>query len=249
MNCLVLGYGWLGKPLALELKKKGWNVFASTRSETKGIEIQKNGMHSWSYNSNAITHFPNWFSDLDVLIFNIPPSGISDYPDALHEIIKHLNKNCRVIFTSSTGVYLEKDGIVDEGSALIPDHPIVKAERTLQDSGNQFIILRLAGLIGGERHPVKYLSGRNLTNGNHAVNLVHRDDVIQVIFLLIKKREMNKIYNVCYPYHPTKSEYYSQRAIAMQLMPPYFDDGIGTGKIISSEKIEKELNFVFQKMI
>ena len=249
MNCLVLGYGWLGKPLALEFKRKGWNVYASFRNETKWMDIQKNGLHSWNYIANETTFYPEWFSDLDVLVFNIPPSGIDDYPNALFEITKHIDKKCSILFTSSTGVYLDIDGIVDESSALNLDHPVTKAEKVLEASGKNFIILRLSGLIGGNRHPVKYLSGRNVANGNHLVNLIHRDDVIRIIISMAEKRETKGIYNVCYPYHPKKSEYYIQSALAMQLVPPIFEEGIGTGKIVSSEKLEKELKYTFQKMI
>jgi hypothetical protein len=59
----------------------------------------------------------------------------------------------------------------------------------------------------------------------------------------------NGIYNVCYPIHPTRSQYYTQSAVAMHLVPPSFEESIGTGKIVSSEKIEKEMNYTFQKMI
>ncbi len=249
MNCLVLGYGWLGKPLALEFKKKGWNVYASSRNEKKWIDIQNHGMHSWKYNANETTIYPEWFSELDVLIFNIPPSGIPDYANAVSEITKQLNKKCHIIFTSSTGVYLDTDGIVVEGSALNLDHPVTQAEKALEVSGKQFIILRLAGLIGGERHPVKHLSGRHLENGNQVVNLVHRDDVINIIVSLVEKEKKNGIYNVCYPNHPTRADYYTKTAVAMQIVPPRFEESVGTGKIVSSEKIEKELNYTFQKMI
>jgi nucleoside-diphosphate-sugar epimerase len=249
MNCLVIGFGWLGKPLALELKNKGHKVFASSRDLEKINIMQDEGVLAWHYDANTINVFPEWFGELDIIVFNLPPSGIADYPRALKKIAANAPKKCRIIFTSSTGVYLNNEGTINEESNLNLEHPVTQAEKALQNSSKNFIILRLAGLIGGERHPVKHLSGRTLENGSQVVNLVHRNDVIRAITHLIKSEKMNTVFNVCYPDHPSRTAYYTKTAISRDLAPPKFTESSGTGKIVSSEKLEKELNFTFKNAI
>jgi hypothetical protein len=56
------------------------------------------------------------------------------------------------------------------------------------------------------------------------------------------------VLNAVAPLHPSKREYYTQKAIELQLPLPEFEEkNKVTGKIISSEKIETYLNYKFQK--
>ena len=245
MNCLVIGYGWLGKPLALELKNKGYKVFASSRDVEKINTMQNEGILPWQYDANHTKDFPDWFTELDLIVFNLPPSGIDDYPQALKEIAQNTPENCKILFTSSTGVYENREGLVNEESPLIHNHQVTIAEKALENSGKNFIILRLAGLIGGERHPIKHLSGKTIENGSQVVNLVNRNDVIRAIIQIIQTKKTNAIFNLCYPDHPSREEYYTKSAISKNLTPPTFIKSSGAGKIVSSEKLEKELNFTF----
>ncbi len=249
MNCLVIGYGWLGKPLALELKNQGYKVYASSRHIAKINTMRSDGILPWQYDANNINNFPEWFDALDIIVFNLPPTGINNYSKAVEEIAQNTPEKCRILFTSSTGVYENIEGLVVEESPLIQNHSVSLAEKALENSGKNFIILRLAGLIGEERHPVKHLTGKTLENGSQVVNLVHRDDVIRAIIQLIHAEKTNVIFNVCYPNHPSREEYYTKSAISRNMVPPKFTESIGTGKIVSSEKLEKELNFTFKNAI
>lgn len=249
MNCLVIGYGWLGKPLALELKNQGHKVYASSRNSMKINTMQVDGILPWQYDANNTNNFPEWFNTLDIIIFNLPPTGIVNYSKALEEIAQNTPEKCIIHFTSSTGVYENSEGLVVEKSPIIQDHQVSLAEKALENSGKNFIIVRLAGLIGDERHPVKQLTGKILENGSQVVNLVHRNDVIRAIILIIQIEKTNDIFNVCYPLHPTREEYYTKAAISRNLVTPKFTESIGTGKIVSSEKLEKELNFTFKYAI
>jgi nucleoside-diphosphate-sugar epimerase len=246
MNCLVIGYGWLGKTLALELKNQGHKVYASSRYSAKINTMDADGILPWQYDANNTNNFPEWFNALDIIVFNLPPSGINNYSKALEEIAQNTSEKCSILFTSSSGVYENTEGWIDEDSPLIQNHPVALAEKVLENSGKKFIILRLAGLIGEDRHPVKYLSGKTSGNGSHVVNLVHRSDVIRAIIQLIHAEKTDVIFNVCYPNHPSREEYYTRCAISSNLAPPYFTESTGTGKIVSSEKLEKELNFTFK---
>ena len=47
-------------------------------------------------------------------------------------------------------------------------------------------ILRLAGLVGPGRHPGRFFAGKSAPDGQHGVNLVHLEDVIGAIELLLQ---------------------------------------------------------------
>lgn len=56
------------------------------------------------------------------------------------------------------------------------------------------------------------------------MNLVHQDDVIAAIQMLLKLPQGGHVYNLCAPIHPTKAEFYPPLARALGLEPPQFAD-------------------------
>lgn len=97
----------------------------------------------------------------------------------------------RIIFTSSTSVYGDVQGIVKEGT---PRNPVTASGRVLKEledwlhnlPGTSVDILRLAGLVGPGRHPGRFFAGKTAPDGHHGVNLVHLDDVVSAITLLLQ---------------------------------------------------------------
>ena len=64
-----------------------------------------------------------------------------------------------------------------------------------EDEELQTTIIRFGGLICLDRHPVTMLSGReNLTGGNAPVNLIHLNDCINLIYMVIKNELWNTIF-------------------------------------------------------
>jgi len=110
------------------------------------------------------------------------------------------------------------------------------------------IVLRFAGLIGYDRMPGRFLSGkRDVKNGNAPVNLIHRDDCIQIIFEIIKQGVWGQILNGCSDMHPLRKDYYSEQAKLIGVDPPTFDDSDTPNfKIISNKKLKKILNYRFK---
>lgn len=83
-------------------------------------------------------------------------------------------------------------------------------------------ILRLAGLVGTDRHPGRFLAGKTGVKGARKVNLVHQEDVIAAIELLLNRPKGGHLYNLCAPIHPRKRDFYPACARALQLTPPEF---------------------------
>jgi hypothetical protein len=102
-------------------------------------------------------------------------------------------------------------------------------------------------LIGYGRHPGRFFrKGRLIQNPDSHVNLIHRDDCIEIISRIIKKEVWGEVFNCCADTHPTKREFYTQAAKSIGLTAPDFEySGTNSFKIISNEKVKRILNYEF----
>lgn len=257
----IAGLGWLGKPLAAQLKLFGYTVKGSVTDAQKAKEITKSGITAYPIviaeagTSGMVTTF---LEDTDVLIIMIPP-GLRRNTGAnyalkmahfLHEIERSDVK--KVILISSTSVYDDSQGVVTEKD--VPQ-PQTNAGKQLFDVEQIFFntpafettIVRFGGLFGGRRNPVKFLAGRKgLTNGNAPVNMIHRDDCIGILMAIIKQDAFGHIINAVSPSHPSKKEYYTQQAQDLGLEPPeYAAEEIGDFKQVDSEVVAQLLSYEF----
>jgi len=121
---VIIGCGWLGLPLAVELLRKGHEVAGSVRSEEKLRELKNKGVDAFLYDGFEIESVPVRFRNTDVLIVNFPPSKSVDYAIQIHSLLKQFSQNTSVVFTSSTGVYAGF-GSIDEESPVLEEHPVL----------------------------------------------------------------------------------------------------------------------------
>ena len=252
----IVGLGWLGLPLALHLKELGWCVKGSKQSpeDAQGIETYPFSL------SDEMKRLPDHIRPLfnvDALIITLPPSSFSSqqYCEYLAFLANQAKKQGvqHVLFTSSTSVFPDISGQFDEGSQLSAEtemgNTLIQAEQSLFQSGiSHCDILRLAGLIGKQRHPVKFLAGkRNLKQGNSPVNLVHLEDCIQAITALLMNPNGLRTYHLCAPIHPTRAEYYTKAAVFYDLSIPQFECSDSDPKrIIMANKICRDLGFAYR---
>lgn len=256
----ILGCGWLGFPLGVFLNSKGYTVKGSSTNSDKLKLLEQNSIEAFLVliETNKLTCSNDSFFDLDVLVINFPPGRTEERSEEYvlkNEIlirhVKKLNPNLKIVFISSTSVYPMNSGITDEKCMLTPDKPsgiaLLKVERLYKNNFSNVTILRLAGLIGYDRVPAKFLSGKkNLKSGSAPVNLVHRDDCVQIIYEIIKRDLFGKTFNVCSDFHPARKEYYTKAAANANLPLPDFDsDDEVSSKIISNVKLKEELNYSF----
>ena len=195
-----------------------------------------------------------------ILIIDIPPklrgNSKEDFVGKIEKLIPFIEKSTveNVLFISSTSVYGEDNLIVTEETELNPDtescKQLVKTEQLLQSNPNfKTTILRFGGLIGEDRHPIKFLAGKtNLENPNAPINLIHQDDCIGIILKIIAFDCWNKTFNAVSPFHPSRKDYYTQKAIDFNLAPPQFNsENLTFGKTILSSKVENVLEYKFIK--
>ena len=235
----IAGLGWLGKPFALHLQNLGYRVKGSATSLEKATLLQKSGFDAYhlEISESAVSGSPiAFFEKVDYLVIMIPP-GLrrntgANYVLKMTHLLTEIEKSKvkKVILVSSTSVYGDLSGTVTE--ATIP-RPNTESGRQLLATEQLFLdaldinttIVRFAGLIGLDRHPVHFLAKKqSLTNGNDPVNLIHLNDCIAIISAVIKKQWWNEIFNAVYPDHPLKKEYYPQEAEKKGLKLPEYDD-------------------------
>ncbi|MBA0218739.1 SDR family oxidoreductase [Pectobacterium brasiliense] len=260
----IVGLGWLGMPLALALNGHGYHV-TGTKTTQDGVEAARmSGIECYQL---ALTPELECDADelsallqVDVLIVTLPASRTAEGGEGYAQAVQQLVNMARVfhvpriIFTSSTSVYGDSSGTARENSPLQPTtvagKTLVSLEQWLQHLPDTSVdILRLAGLVGGERHPGRFLAGKtNLPRGNHGVNLVHQEDVLAAILLLLKLPNGGHIYNLCAPEHPARQDFYPEQARRLHLSPPQFAPVTDSdqGKIVDGQRICHELGFEYQ---
>ncbi len=264
MMISILGCGWLGLPLAEHLRDAGYSVKGSTTSNNKIQLLKGKEITPFLIELNPDLDCKNCdaFWDSDLMVLNIPPGRGRDNIEEYHlqqinTVIEQLKNSTvnRLIFVSSTSVYPEKSGIVDEvdtesnNAARASGNALLKAEKKLMSEDNfDTTIIRFGGLYGYDRHPAKYLAGReNISKGNAPVNLIHRDDCIGIIDKVITKDMWGEIFNGVSDGHPPKNMYYPVAARSLGLDPPTFEeDNSKNYKVVSNRKVKEMLGYKFK---
>ena len=256
----IVGLGWLGLPLALHLKELGWCVKGSKQSPDDAQKLHQLGIETYPFSlSDEMKRLPDHIRPLfnvDALIITLPPSRFSSqqYCEYLAFLANQAKKQGvqHLIFTSSTSVFPDISGQFDESSQLSAETEIgktlIQAEQCLfQSEISHCDILRLAGLIGKQRHPVKFLAGKHNLKGYSPVNLVHLEDCIQAITALLMNPNGLRTYHLCATVHPTRAEYYTKAAVFYDLSIPQFECSDSDPKrIIMADKICRDLGFAYR---
>ncbi|VFP80260.1 NAD-dependent epimerase/dehydratase family protein [Candidatus Erwinia haradaeae] len=263
----IVGLGWLGMPLGLSLIATGWRVSGSKTTQDGVDAVRMCGIDG--YYLHLTPRLICKESDLqalfnvDVIVITLPVTCIvssnhldKSYLFAIQNLVERARDFCisRIIFTSSITVYGEGQEIINEETPILP---YSKTGKILQEVEDWFFhlkevsvdILRLSGLVGPKRHPGYFLSGKiALKHGSHSVNLVHRDDVIMAIILLLKCSKGGHLYNLSAPKHPTRRDFYTRASVQLGLTPPIFQRSSieDHGKIIDGSKICRELGFTYR---
>lgn len=263
----ILGCGWLGLPLAKSLLEKGFSVQGSTTSVEKISLLKQFGITPFQINlfeGEIEGEIDSFLKNSEILIIDIPSklrgNSTENFVGKIQNLIPFIENSSikKVVFVSSTSVYSDDNSIITEESKPNPDsesgRQLLEAESLLQNNKNfQTTIIRFGGLIGEDRHPVRFLVGRkNLENPNAPINLIHQEDCIGIVKAILQQAqndnlERNEIFNAVMPFHPTRKEYYIQKAMELNLPLPEFDESkTSVGKTILSTKIETLLNYKFK---
>lgn len=240
----IIGAGWLGFPLAQHLSKDhrvyaskttlaGLDIFAST--SIQGFIVSKDTIHR-ELKSQLLEQQPN------VVVGCFPPGlrkGLSDHYCNHWQAIIDACENTSVeklIMISTTGVYPDlADEMVETDATYSraqtnPDFNqknkiLLDAERVVEQSTLNTVIIRCGGLFGPERHPSRFASRLKSVSVSAPANMLHLDDAIKVITFCIEQIN-NEVINAVSPIKPSKAEFYQaalDHAEATTLLPPIVD--------------------------
>ena len=258
MNISILGCGWLGLPLGAELVSRGHSVRGSVTHPEKLETLAEVGIEGYGLElSPTLTGDIGRFFDADALIITLPPGRRKPdvetrYPAQIAALLAATPESTQLIFTGSTSVYPDLGRTVTETDAggdtesniSASGRAILAAEALLRRRDTT--VLRLAGLYGYDRQPGRRLAGRDVSGGDTPVNLVHRDDVLNVLLGVLEQKITGVTLNVCAPNHPSRREVYTHQAERLGLTPPHFVEPHEQGyKLVSSEALETRLGFTF----
>lgn len=266
MKIAVIGYGWLGLPLATSLKDAGHELVGTCTSDEKAAALCEAGLEAVKLNLNGdlpqdLTQF---FEGTAICILNFPPTRRADAQGREAEIdaygqnalkaVSQFPAHTKFIFVSSTGVYPDNLPIASEAgfdrTQYVKSNSMAYAEEALhQQLGDRLTIVRMAGLIGGDRQIGKYFAGRkNIPNGDSPVNLIHQQDCIRLIERIIERKAWGEVFNGCASKHPSRRAYYTACCAHFGLEAPDFPqetDPVLT-KQIDNRKSKQVLDFVYR---
>lgn len=257
----ILGCGWYGFAVAKALLLEGYSVKGSCTSNSKFEILKQTGIEPFQviFEAESEIYAPEFFS-CDILIIAIPPKRRSGEANSYIQKISRIKEAIvhyqikRVVFISSTSVYGDHNTEVNEDTVPLPDtesgKAIHEAENLLEDHPLfKTTILRFGGLIGPERNPARFFSGKtDIPNGNAPINLIHLEDCIAVTMSVIKKDVFGNILNACSSNHPLKKDFYTEAAKKSGLNLPQFRDELSQWKIVSSTRMEPSLGLRLTKL-
>jgi nucleoside-diphosphate-sugar epimerase len=261
----VIGLGWLGSPLAKHFVDAGDLVAGTTRDEKKAVALEQMGVaaHVYDLFNSDINILPKSAIENANVIINIAPGRRDFSPELFVQSMRILfdyvvqNNAKHICFISTTSVFGGHTGRITNSSSLRPNTASGKAhaelERYLKSIKSlQISILRLAGLVGADRHPVTSLSEKSeISLGKNPVNLIHQDDVIRAISALtasannkdltdnigeennltedgnqLKEQVSANFFagNLCSTEHPSRESYYTWCAKQLGIRSPAFID-------------------------
>ena len=244
-NVSILGCGWLGKPLGISLLDDGFKVKGSSTKEEKLETLELNNIESFIVNISEFEEYDE-FLNSDILIIAITSKDIDGFENLISQIENSSIQ--KVIFISSTSVYPRINKIMTEEDEVVQNNPLVEIENLFRE--NTFFettIIRFAGLFGDERQPYNWFkNGRKIPQPKGFVNMIHKEDCIEIIHEIIDQNCWNQTFNACSNHHPTKREFYTLAKVSNGFEVPEFENNeVYQWKIINSNKVQEVLGYTF----
>ena len=242
----ILGCGWLGKALAIDLVRKNYSIKGSTTSPNKIDGLKSIGIEPSLIDLNSKQINLTDFLESDILIIAITLKNSQAFSLLIDSISK--SKVKEVIFISSTSVYPLNNSVITEDTPTLST-PLAEIENLFQVN-NTFntTILRFGGLYGYDRAPGNFFkTNKPIKNPEGFINFIHQDDCIAIINQLINQGIGQEALNACSPSHPSRRAFYTQEFEKVGRPTPLFDeDSTNDYKIINSDKMISTLNYTFK---
>ncbi|MFA0439306.1 hypothetical protein BCU70_05910 [Vibrio sp. 10N.286.49.C2] len=230
-SVLIVGAGWLGRPLAEHLMNQGYNVTATKTSEQGVAALEGDGIDALQCNLTAINDDnQNTFvkalqqKKITTIIGCFPP-GFRQGRGTMYatqwarlvDLAKQANVR-KVIMISSTSVYPDRPTLMTEEMASLSlsqtqadfsDKSVVMltAEEHVVRSQLDYAIVRCSGLFGPNRHPSRFALKIKSVSDRAPANMLHLHDAIAAVSFVLKEIK-NEVLNVTTPDTCDKATFY-----------------------------------------
>lgn len=244
MRSLLIGCGYVGTPLAKRLVELGHEVWGVRRTAQASADLEATGVHMVAADISqpgaldALTGNFDWVVNLVSSDKGGPPEYRKVYVEGNRNLIEWARKQPlkKLVYTSSTSVYAQNDGsAVKESSPTEPttetSQILLEAEKLVLSAtpATPAVILRVSGIYGPDRgHLFKqYVKNEAKIPGQGArvVNMIHRDDLVEVIVAALKNGRTGEIYNAVDDEPVTLLHFYRWLAETLgKWMPPFVSE-------------------------
>jgi nucleoside-diphosphate-sugar epimerase len=251
----IIGLGWLGEATGLLLQKQGYQVLGSSTRPEKLEILRKRGLDAHHF---ALSPAPEGMGyqrlfESEILVVTLPPRSRQGdgelYLQQLASLLELIADSPvkQLIFISSTGIYPNesKSSPYTEEEPINASHAgnsvLYQAEALMETpSSYQLTVLRMGGLMGVDRIPGTYFSGKEQVAGHTRVNFIHQVDAARMVAWVIDQGLWNQTFNGVAPEHPLRREVYAKNSSTLGILPPAsYQDAAdeGIGRLISSDKL------------
>jgi nucleoside-diphosphate-sugar epimerase len=249
MNISVIGCGWLGLAVAKLLVKQDHSVTGTYRSEQNKEVLQQASVKPFLFDTGQ-SQSNNWTLPLsDAMLIALPPrfrAGSSSHVQDLEQILNNTPASTHVVYCSSTSVYEQLEGDVNELTEVSAQNNMRQAELKVLEKHANATIVRLGGLMGPNRYMAKYLSGKEVANGAQAVNHIHQTDASAILAAFLVQNGTGEIYNAVATKHPNREEVTIASCQKHGLaLPTFTNTDPSLGRKVSNNKIVTTLNYKF----
>ena len=176
---LILGCGYVGSALANKIP----DTVITYRSVQKAEE--HNGIY---FNLDDLNSWDNIPVVGDV-IWTLPAAPLNLVQE-FHKTVLH---DCnRIVVYGSTSCYLTSKNkeIVTEEHPLDLNRDRVAGEEYLRKAGATILVL--SGIYGPNREPVNWLRKGLIRSPDKRVNLIHRDDIVDITLFLLNENRLTE---------------------------------------------------------
>jgi nucleoside-diphosphate-sugar epimerase len=240
MTTLIIGCGYLGRPVARQLLERGDTVFGTCRSASSAEALAELGVkpvRAEVLDVDSLRSLPA--ADRVVYCVGFDRSAGADkravYVEGLRNALGRLAAvPGRLVYVSSTSVYGGDDGgRVDEDSPAEPrteaGRICLDAERVATDwgraTGASTVVLRCSGLYGPGRIVRRAMieAGEPIPgDSDKFLNLIHIEDAARAVVAALDARSPLALYLVSDDRPVRRREYYALAAEALNAPPPRF---------------------------
>ena len=275
VRVLIIGCGYVGLPLGVQLLRQGHDVFGLRRSAEGAASLQRAGLHPIVADVTRTGDLAGLPVPFDWIVNTISsgkggaPAYQKVYFEGTRNLLRRLASSPpqKFIHTGSTSVYGQADASeVVETSPAEPATPtgrvLLATEKLLLDSvrEKQFpaVLLRVAAIYGPGRghHLLQYLKGEAKIpgRGERFLNMIHLDDVVGAIIAALQNGRPGEIYNLADDEPVPQIVFFHWLSEMLgRPMPPFVPaSAVSTGwrgdtnKRVVNRKLKMELGYSFR---